>query len=192
MRRSLAALVAGAALVAASAQVGAAGPQTCPPRGAHVVAQGKAAVAFGSQVVSACLRPRGRVWHLFTNGFSLDGADVRVAGRFAAWDWDVEDLCKSADCDPEDDLTVRTIDLSNGHRRVSGDVNVVGVLRLAPNGIAVWTDDAGNGTVTVDTLGPGGRKRLDIGAIAPKSLTLVGMTARWTKDGAGRSASLAR
>lgn len=191
MRGALAALAAVGALIGVAEAGGAAVPRACPPRGAHVLTQGRLAVAFGGQVVSACLRPHGPVRRLFSNGLSLDGADVRVAGRFAAWDWDVEDLCKSTDCQPEDDLSVKTIDLRSGRRRASGDVNAIGVLRLASNGVAVWTDDTGSGVVTVDTLGPGETKRLDSGAIDPHSLRLAGLTAHWTKDGAPLSASLA-
>jgi hypothetical protein len=192
MRSVFVALAAAALLVAAAAQGDAAPSRACPPRAAHLLAQGGLAVVFGGETVSACLRPHGPVRRLFSDGLSVQGADVRVAGRFVAWDWDIEDLCKSTDCQPQDDLSVKTIDLRDGRRRTSGDVNAIGVLRLAVNGVAVWTDDAGNGVATVDTLGPAGTKRLDSGAIDPHSLTLAGLTARWTKGGAARSASLRR
>jgi hypothetical protein len=169
----------------------------CPPHGRKVLLINPAAVVYGSSDAPVgCMRPHGRGHRLYDSDEYDSGYALRLAGRFAAFVYTQINPCSKYDMCPTGTpgatTDVEIVDLRSGHGPASSDQDVVGALKLSSLGIAAWTNTAGDGVVSVRTLGPNGEQTLDSGPIDAKSLALHGTTLTWTNAGQTKSATLSR
>jgi hypothetical protein len=203
--RTLACTIAASLLLAGVAEAAGAAerrPPTCERAGSKTVLKNRAARVFevkGAQTrLYGCLKSVGKRIKL-TETYdddlyeSTSYGDVRLAGRFVAWQEVFSDVSCKAACPPGYDATRETIevyDLKRRQRRYVSGAVLTHVLLLTDGGSAAWAQRASDGQVEVRVLR--GRKSsvIDKGNIAARSLLLRGDTLVWVKDGAQRSTPL--
>lgn len=120
---------------------------------------------------------------------STDFADVRLAGRYAAWLEQTTDASCKAECPPEYQTTRARLHVYDLRRRRSvrsraTDVNGQGLV-LTGDGTVAWL--YGNRLLSVDRAGG---RTLDTGTIAESSLRVQGSVVSWIRDGIERFARL--
>ncbi len=205
MSRTTPALMAVAAATAALAAMPAApapaARRSCARPGAHVLARSATARIFwvehgesseyGTAVtLYGCLAARGRAVRLgsFADTDAVAVRHVRLRGPFVAYALTVVDVpCSKYTSDPCDRAAVEVYDLRSGRARVRARARADAVA-LTASGWVAWVTPAPR---AVDARDSAGRRRLDTGAIDPRSLAATGRHGvAWTRDGARRSAVL--
>lgn len=152
----------------------------------------------GGDNLYGCLRSNNRRQLLartaddgYVTSSSFD--QVKIAGRFVAWEITDTDISCKADCPPDYDPDTTSLYVRDLRRRqtqyVPGEVD--GKLVLTRGGALAWTQNGDGGAVSVMGYDAAGQRELDSGAIGTSSLSVRGNTVSWTKDGERVSAELA-
>ncbi|HEX5911238.1 MAG TPA: hypothetical protein VFY44_12160 [Thermoleophilaceae bacterium] len=201
LRTSLA-LVAGAALLAGAPPADAAKRKprpSCAKKGSTTVRATRDARLFTVFTRDAvdhlygCLRAVGRPVELAEATDEIDAetafGDVRLSGRYAAWRETSTDVSCKAACPPGYDGTTESVSVYDLRRRrtvrtVSAGVTG-GALVLTRRGGVAWL--SGEELFAADRSGT---RRLDTGAIAPRSLRAEISIVSWVRDGVERFARL--
>lgn len=129
----------------------------------------------------ACVRATGTFRKLYNgDGIYSTGRVIALRGRYVAYDTDQVAACK-ADCPP--DVAPRTfgtavMDATTGERRVLGR-NMAIDLRLRATGTVVYLVSSGAPS-ELWVWDRNGRRTLDTGDIAFRSVGLTDTRARWT------------
>jgi hypothetical protein len=205
-------VVALSVLVAATAWVDSASATTrsqrppCYLKGSHTVASSKKVRVFEVKRQSGnrlygCLRSNGVRQVLakgYDDGYVTSGTfdEVKLAGRFVAWQFTATDISCKAACPPEYDPTTADLHIrdlrSRRTRNVAGEVANDGHLFLTRGGSIGWPERPSSGPIEVNAYDHAGAHTLDTGdGIAPDSLHLSGSTLDWLNAGERRTATLA-
>ena len=177
---------------------------TCKRKRSKTVRQNSAARVFQKAAGDrtrryGCLKRRGKSIRLdeaYDDGYVMSTSyrEVRLAGRFVAWEDVSTDVSCKADCPPGYNPETTSIDVYDLARRrqVSYDGTVLNEsLVLTRRGSVAWLQRTSPGIDVEVHIGEGSTRRLlDRGNVDPDSLRLTGNTVFWTKDGAERSSPI--
>lgn len=177
----------------------------CARKGSHTVASTRYVRVYevrnhdGGHNLYGCLRSSDRRQLLasgYDDNYTSSGSydDVKIAGRFVAWQFTSTDVSCKAACPPDYDPTTADLHVRDlGARKtanLAGEVPYNGRLVLTRGGALAWTEHTA-GEVAVNAFDAAGERSLDHGDISPGSLRLKGRTASWKNAGERRTAKLA-
>ena len=134
----------------------------------------------------ACWKPTGSRIFLWVEDEYDTGGVRAIRGAFVAYDLQSYPTCK-ADCPPGVTGTSDT-KVVNVRTRRRRDLGVLATrLVLANSGAVAWLEGS-SGSYRLWLWDRHGRRQLDTGDIAPRSLKLSGHFVRWTSAGQAKSA----
>ncbi len=178
---------------------------TCKRKGSKTVRQNRDARVFQKDAgaertrLYGCLKRRGksiRLAEAYDDGYvtSTSYREVRLAGRFVAWEDVSTDISCKADCPPgynPDTTTIQVYDLARRRERSFSGTVLNESLVLTRRGSVAWLQRTSPGTVVEVHIAEGSTTRmLDRGNVDPDSLRVNGGTLFWMKDGAQQSSPI--
>ena len=146
-----------------------------------------------------CLKRRGksiRLAEAYDDGYvtSTSYQEVRLAGRFVAWEDTSTDISCKADCPPgynPDTTSIEVYDLARRQRRSFSGTVLNESLVLTRRGSVAWLQRTSPATAVEVHIAEGSTTRvLDRGNVDPDSLRVNGGTLFWMKDGAQQSSPI--